>query len=444
MVFAAAGRILGGRVPVTPAMMMLQCFASMTPEMVRMQGGASCRIRTSGCIGGGARAGQDTSRRRLISHVPSLFMGAFGAPANLAGRARCLSTMRSSNGGPGRDPVGFEDEGGGDRGVAQMQSSGKKAEDLHVPVLLDQVLSVFEGRKLGVFVDGTLGMAGHSCAVYKQQQESITRLIGIDQDPIAMEHARKRLAESGCEQVTLLRGNFGSMRKLLVDAGIKAGSVDGILLDVGTSSMQLDDASRGFSFMRDGPLDMRMDPQGTLTAADICNNWSEEDIAKVIFEFGEEPKSRSIAKKIVAAREIKPITTTLELSDILGGNRPKIFIKGRKAGLHPATLTFQALRIAVNRELNVRHNAIPPLAKKTQSIWSEPTPLPWQVLATAIPQAFELLAPGGRLAVISFHSLEDRIVKWAFREAEGAQEGRKHKNKYAKDDEDSLAPGSVR
>ena len=359
----------GYRSPIAPAMVMLQCFA-MPPDAMRVPGArpllspaSSSGIRSlHGMLGAGGERGGDSSRCRLIGLDARTLMGFTFGVAGRKGRACALSTAAAGSGqGPKEGKQGVEEGGrggggggGGGEDAAQSQlEKEKRAEDLHVPVLLDQVLSVFEGRKLKVYVDGTLGMAGHSCAIYDQQRESIEKLVGIDQDVIAMEHARKRLSEAGCENSMLLRGNFGDMGKLLGDAGIQPGTVDGILLDIGTSSMQLDDASRGFSFMRDGPLDMRMDTSSPLTAAEIVNTWPEEDLAKIIYEYGEEKKSRSIAKKIVAAREVKPIMTTLELSDILGGNKPKIFIKGRKAGLHPATLTFQALRIAVNRELNV-------------------------------------------------------------------------------------------
>lgn len=203
------------------------------------------------------------------------------------------------------------------------------------------------------FVDGTLGLGGHSAGIWGTNKDTLQTLVGIDQDPIALRLAQKRLDDSGCDKAKLMRGNFADIGMIAEEAGLQKGSVDGILLDIGTSSMQLDDAARGFSFMRDGPLDMRMDPSGTLTAADIINTWSEEEIARVLFEFGEETKSRSIAKKVVAARELKPIKTTLELSNLLGGDRARHFNPRRKAGLHPATLTFQGLRIAVNRELNV-------------------------------------------------------------------------------------------
>ncbi|EKX50828.1 hypothetical protein GUITHDRAFT_85227 [Guillardia theta CCMP2712] len=241
-------------------------------------------------------------------------------------------------------------------------------------------------------------MGGHAASLLEQHHGALEMYMGIDQDPEALAMAGRRL-EKFNPKVKLVRGNFAEMKSIASANGLEERSIDGILLDIGTSSLQLDDAARGFSFMRDGPLDMRMDPNGLLTAADIVNNWSEEAIAEVIYQYGEERKSRSIAKKIVTARTEKPISTTLvlclaypphvsppcqQLCKIIGGPR---FSKG----IHPSTLTFQALRIAVNRELHV--------------------------LTHVLPQAMDLLAPGGRLAVISFHSLEDRIVKQTFRDS---------------------------
>jgi 16S rRNA (cytosine1402-N4)-methyltransferase len=240
-------------------------------------------------------------------------------------------------------------------------------------------------------------MGGHSSAICSEHWDTLQLLMGIDQDPAALLMAGKRLHAARAEgRAVLVSGNFEDMGRLAAENGIEKESVDGILLDIGTSSLQLDEAERGFSFMRDGPLDMRMDPRQGLTAADIVNTWDETEIARVIYEYGEERKSRAIARKIVAARQVKPIETTLELCRVIGGPR-------HGKGIHPATLAFQGLRIAVNRELHV--------------------------LEKALPQAVDLLRPGGRLAVISFHSLEDRIVKNWFLQV--GQLPQRQKNKYA-------------
>lgn len=250
----------------------------------------------------------------------------------------------------------------------------------HISVLFDEVLNAFAEKTLNTFVDGTLGAGGHAAGILEAHSELKT-FVGIDQDPVAHEIARKRL-EKWKNKTLLLPGNFSQMTELL--ATHKINCVDGILLDLGVSSMQLDQPEKGFSFMRDGPLDMRMDPNGDLTAADIVNTWSEHDIARVLRDYGEEKQWRAAARTIVAARDTKPILTTHALADVL---RP--IFSWRKKGVNPLTLVFQGLRICVNRELDV--------------------------LEEILPKAIELLAPGGRLAVISFHSLEDRIVKNAFR-----------------------------
>mmetsp|Transcript_26187 Transcript_26187/g.62242 ORF Transcript_26187/g.62242 Transcript_26187/m.62242 type:complete len:406 (+) Transcript_26187:35-1252(+) len=290
-----------------------------------------------------------------------------------------------------------------------VDSQDKAPEDFHISVLRDEVLDVFSGVKVRNFIDGTLGMGGHLLSICENNAGTLELLIGIDQDPTALQLAGERLSRFQ-DKTKLVSGNFADIEALAQENGMQPGSVDGILLDIGTSSLQLDEASRGFSFMRDGPLDMRMDPNGPLTAADICNYWSEEEIAQVLWEYGEERKSRSMAKKIVKAREEKPIETTLELCKVIGGAR-------HGKGIHPATLAFQGLRIAVNRELHV--------------------------LSTVLPQAVNLLGSGGRLAVISFHSLEDRIVKQYFRDVSGSEQ-KVHKNKYAREAEPEPEPGSLR
>jgi len=256
---------------------------------------------------------------------------------------------------------------------------------MHKPVLLDQVLAAFQGKSLRIFIDGTLGFGGHSEALLKAHPE-IERFLGIDQDAFALETATKRLNfYSGKFQP--IHGSFRHMAQYL------EGKADGILLDVGVSSRQLDDPARGFSFSKEGPLDMRMDPEQALTAKTIINRYPEHEIARILHEYGEVRGSRRLAKALVEERKKRKFQTTTELTQFLTpliGYRPK--------HLHPMTLVFQALRIAVNDELGA--------------------------LEEGISQAFGLLSPGGRLAVISFHSLEDRIVKNFFREkARVAKEG---------------------
>lgn len=246
----------------------------------------------------------------------------------------------------------------------------------HVPVLLREVLEVFAGKVCRVFFDGTLGAGGHARALLEAHPE-IERYIGCDRDPRAHELAKANLAQWG-EKVELIRGSYAT------EIAEVKGCVDGFLIDIGVSSMQLDERERGFSFMGDAPLDMRMDPEAELTAETIVNRYSEAELARIIFEYGEERRSRQVAKAIVEARRKKRIRTTGQLVDII---KP-VATRGR---LHPATLVFQALRIAVNDELGQ--------------------------LERGLKAAIDKLCPGGRIAVISFHSLEDRIVKNVFRDA---------------------------
>jgi 16S rRNA (cytosine1402-N4)-methyltransferase len=247
----------------------------------------------------------------------------------------------------------------------------------HTPVLLNELLSFYEGRPLRRFVDATLGAGGHSEAFLKTHPE-IELLIGIDQDPVARSLAKERLSPwEG--RVTIVAGNFSALKTHLEVLGVD--KVDGMIFDLGVSSMQFDQPEKGFSFMRDGPLDMRMDPSNPLTAEVIINTWSEADLGRLFRNYGEEKRWRAAARAIVSARQARPIATTLELVEVLRPALPNY----NKKGIHPATLVFQALRIGVNDELHA--------------------------LETALPIAIDLLAPGGRLGVISFHSLEDRIVK---------------------------------
>lgn len=233
-----------------------------------------------------------------------------------------------------------------------------------------------------LYVDCTVGYGGFSSALL-MAAASDARLIAIDQDRDALAASRERLGSFGA-RVTFVEGNFASLAQHLASCGIDR--VDGIAMDLGVSSPQLDRAERGFSFTQDGPLDMRMAPVGR-TAADVVNTLPERELADVIYQYGEERLSRRIARAIVRAREESPLRATGQLVDVIRGAVPAAYRHGR---IHCATRTFQALRIAVNRELDV--------------------------LGETLPQAVRALAPGGRLAVISFHSLEDRIVKHTFRE----------------------------
>jgi 16S rRNA (cytosine1402-N4)-methyltransferase len=251
----------------------------------------------------------------------------------------------------------------------------------HIPVLMREVLKVFEGKKLSVFFDGTLGAGGHAKAILQAHPE-IKRYIACDRDPRAHELAKENLAP-WLEKVEIIRGSYAEVIAQVADC------IDGFLIDIGVSSMQLDERERGFSFMADAPLDMRMDPEGRLTAEEVVNRYSEKELARIIFEYGEERRSRQVAKAIVEARKKRRIRTTKELVEVI-----KPF--ATKGKLHPATLTFQALRIEVNDELGQ--------------------------LERGLKSAIEKTCPEGRLAVISFHSLEDRIVKNVFREAKESLE----------------------
>jgi len=317
----------------------------------------------------------------------------------------------------------------------------------HVPVLMEEIMEFFQDINVRVYVDGTLGAGGHASQVVARHLELET-LVGFDLDPLAHKLAKERLTEHGAHVIhvnvdpkngiptlmnenkesnfggggggddkrknppaaLLVRSNFSAMGSVLPHLSNHNntnntstpihGHVDAILLDLGISSMQVDLSERGFSFMRDGPLDMRMDPEALISAELAVNTWSEAQLGKIIKEYGEERYWKSIARRITSAREEEPILTTHQLVKAIGNPGGGGFGggkggkgKGGGKGIHPATRTFQALRIAVNGEL--------------------------QSIAEAIPAAVKALAPGGRLAVITFHSLEDRIVKWAFRQAAG-------------------------
>ena len=256
---------------------------------------------------------------------------------------------------------------------------GEAMEYTHKSVLLDECIEALNIRPEGIYVDGTLGRAGHSREI--AQRLTTGRLICIDRDMAAIDAARERLAP-WMDRVTLVHSNFSELADVLRQAGV-AGA-DGMLFDLGVSSPQLDDASRGFSYMQDAPLDMRMDASAPLTAREVVNDWSYEELRRILFEYGEERYAPAIAKAIVKARESAPVETTLELVDIIKGAMPAAALREKQ---HPAKRSFQAIRIAVNGELD----ALPPMLNA----------------------AVENLNPGGRLAVITFHSLEDRIVKRA-------------------------------
>ena len=255
----------------------------------------------------------------------------------------------------------------------------------HKPVLLDEVLAGLAVQADGRYCDATFGRGGHAAAILAQLGPA-GRVCAIDRDPEAVAAGREGFASE--PRLTLVRGSFGRLEERVRAAGWEGG-LQGVLLDLGVSSPQLDEARRGFSFMQDGPLDMRMDNESGISAAQWLARAGEREIADVLFKLGEEKFSRRIARAIVAARAAAPIVTTRQLADIVAGAVPT-----REPGKHPATRTFQAIRIHVNREL--------------------------EEVEAALPQAVNLLAPGGRLCVISFHSLEDRLVKrFIRREAQG-------------------------
>ena len=253
----------------------------------------------------------------------------------------------------------------------------------HVSVLLDECLEGLNIKPDGIYVDGTLGGAGHSSQIAARLTTG--RLIGIDRDPVALKAAGARLAPFG-DRVTLVHSNFCEIAQVLKDLNIEG--VDGILLDLGVSSPQLDDGSRGFSYMADAPLDMRMNSEDTMSAYDVVNTWSFEELKRILYDYGEERYAPRIASAICSRREVKPIETTLELVDVIRGAMPAAALREKQ---HPAKRSFQAIRIAVNDELGSVE----------------------KVMRDAIP----CLNPQGRLAVITFHSLEDRIVKNAMADA---------------------------
>ena len=253
----------------------------------------------------------------------------------------------------------------------------------HISVLLQECLDGLAIKPEGIYIDGTLGGAGHSGQIAKRLTTG--RLIGIDRDPVALKAAGERL-EPYQNNVTLVHSNFCEMAQVVKDLGLPG--VDGILLDLGVSSPQLDDAERGFSYMADAPLDMRMNGEDALTAYTVVNTWPQEELKRILFDYGEERYAPRVASAICRRREEKPIETTLELVEVIRSAMPAQALREKQ---HPAKRSFQAIRIAVNDELGSVEKA----------------------MQAAVP----LLNPGGRLAVITFHSLEDRIVKNAMAEA---------------------------
>ena len=254
----------------------------------------------------------------------------------------------------------------------------------HYSVLLNESIEALRIRPDGVYVDGTLGMGGHSEEIARRLETG--RLIAIDRDPVALERAGKRLAPYA-ERITFLHGNFRDLPLLLAGCGVE--KADGMLFDLGVSSPQLDETMRGFSYMTDAPLDMRMDPGQALTAEEIVNDWPEDTLKRILYDFGEERYAPRIAAAIAQRRRKAPIRTTAELVDVIRSAMPAQALREKQ---HPAKRSFQAIRIAVNDELTA--------------------------VSEMMENATEHLAPGGRLAVISFHSLEDRIVKTGIRRRE--------------------------
>ncbi len=253
----------------------------------------------------------------------------------------------------------------------------------HKSVLLDECIEALAIRPEGIYLDGTLGGAGHSFEIARRLTTG--RLIGVDRDELALEAATKHLAPFA-QCVTTVHSNFSELDKILDDLGLEA--IDGMLFDLGVSSPQLDEAERGFSYMADAPLDMRMNRRDALSAWDVVNTWSQEELRRILYEYGEERYAPQIAAAIVRKRERAPVESTLELVDIIRSAMPPSALREKQ---HPAKRSFQAIRIAVNDELGS-------VSKLMRS-------------------AFRRLKPGGRLAVITFHSLEDRIVKSEMQQA---------------------------
>lgn len=265
----------------------------------------------------------------------------------------------------------------------------------HIPVLFRQVIELLAPRPGGRYIDGTVGAGGHAAGIADASAPT-GRVLGLDADPQALKVAAANLAHLG-DRIVLRHSNFSHLSQVATENGFVP--ANGLLLDLGLSSMQLADTARGFSFQSTGPLDMRFDPMAPVSAADLVNALSENELADLIFEYGEEHASRRIARAIVQAR---PIATAAELAAVVER------ATGRRGRIHPATRTFQALRIAVNRELDV--------------------------LQETLPQIADVLAPGGRVVIITFHSLEDRIVKNYFRESKELRVLTKHPIQATRDE----------
>jgi 16S rRNA (cytosine1402-N4)-methyltransferase len=311
---------------------------------------------------------QQALRRRLVQVGEFLQVGSwpwFGAADAMDEDqpwGRTLLSSRPADGGGGS--AGGEND--------PSEHAGRQLPFYHLPVLLQEVVDLLQPAPGKLVFDGTLGGGGHSEALLQHG----ARVVAMDQDEEALAHASARL-KGYADQFCALRGNFRHFPQIVEEAGISG--FDGMLVDIGVSSHQLDDGARGFSFNKEAPLDMRMDTDADQTAADLVNTAAEEELVRILFEYGEEPQARRIARAIVKARASRLITTTTQLAEIVAAASPK---RGKR---HPATLTFQALRIAVNDEL--------------------------AALRDFLAAAPRWLKPGGRLAVITFHSLEDRIVK---------------------------------
>lgn len=317
-------------------------------------------------------SGMSTGMKQLLAQVRELFQvgtwpwfGATDAMDDLMPWGRGSLAQRQSQQGGGNKPDMPE----------EPSSSSRDLPFYHLPVLLQEVLDTLQPAPGKLIFDGTLGGGGHTEALLQHGAD----IVAMDQDDEALAYARARLAPYG-SRFCALKGNFRNFASVLSEAGV--GGLDGMLVDIGVSSRHLDAAERGFSFAKDGPLDMRMDMGSPLTAADIVNTWPQEDIERLLRENAEEQNARRIARAICHDRVRKPFTTTLQLAEMIARVCPK---HGKK---HPATLTFQALRCEVNAEL--------------------------PALREFLAQAPKWLKPGGRLVVISFHSIEDRIVKQAF------------------------------
>jgi 16S rRNA (cytosine1402-N4)-methyltransferase len=264
----------------------------------------------------------------------------------------------------------------------------------HLPVMIDRCMELLRPRPGGVYVDATLGLGGHAERLLRESAPS-GRVIGLDRDPAALALARERLAAYAPQRLLTVAASFAGLAEVAAELGVER--VDGVLYDLGVSSLQFDEAERGFSYRVDVPLDMRMDPSGGSTAADVLNSYPRAELTRVFREYGEERFAPRIARFVDEARRRAPIRTTGELVDLIKAAIPAA---ARRRGPHPARRVFQALRIEVNGELTA--------------------------LTDSLPQAVELLAPGGRVVVLSYHSLEDRIVKRTFVAAATGREGAPH------------------